>query len=1488
VKRCEAVAVPGNGEHFGACDSFGALLETAEELELTAALDAPAAELRAHARRYRAHLQEQIGRLIDDHANWTVADLLSEAEEELRGRHLNKTRKALLGAAIAYFSSQRSRPERSGLRWGAEAREAARARMRAYWQQRTKKLAARVSEARSEDDPPEEMPLTMSADPDTEPMQPEALHAWARQRGIEAALGARVISALQRRDSRLFAGAINQAIENGTIEQLLTSATWVDPRKGRSHLKLSELRKAAWSFLREEAERVARALDSERAWLASPLPADPIERGLVERLRACRAQIREHAPPYEIGTLPGQLSLDPLDEPVVRLVHGAGHWPRLTAIASLVLSEETGHRPLSVTCTCSSRTPCVHALMLVDGVLRQVLDHDKAPLRDAILEAVRMPAWERALLKLDRRLEVLRADREASAEAVLWWKLEQGERGLDLEPLLQQRGKRGMLKPKSVYPSELLGDRLPWLSAIDREVLELVDGRDAARALGSSGDEHLLLRALGKLVGHPRVILDEDSLEPIQVSEGLVELAVSAAGDRLAVGVKLDGRVITSAELRERVVTSGLGDALIDLDATARRCSIIRITPELSAALAAAHTLERGMPLDKTEELLRRLPSLGGAVSFSFDRSIPKREMRPERRIVLRLVPGTAHALEAHVFLRPLAGGPVVRPGEGPIELVASTEDRDLVFARREIGEEADFARAHLRDLLPGLENAGRMWSVVINELEDALELVQRLERAEGITTEWPNDDPWYIGRGATPNDLRVRIEDRVDWFGLEGDIEVDGARVSIAALLEAARDRKRFVKVSGGRWIAIGEVLRRRMESLEPFTAAGKRGVEVSAIGVEEVESAIGDAGAFGRTPRWREVLERLERAKAFEPSLPAGLRAELRPYQVEGHAWLSRLSAAGLGACLADDMGLGKTLQAIATLMDRAEAGPALVVAPTSVTFNWVREIERFAPGLRPILYRGSGRGGLVESAGSKDVLIVSYGLLHRDIDSLKRRSFSTLVLDEAQATKNASSRRAKAARAIQADWRIALTGTPIENHLGELWSIFNVVSPIVLGSWEQFRERFGAPIERRGDKERARALSRLLKPFVLRRTKAEVAKDLPPKTDIRLDVVLSAKEREVYEDARLAAVAHLADIQTGLPDEQQRFHVFAALTRLRQIACHPRLADERLAVRSSKLEAFIQLARSLIESGQRALVFSQFVQHLALIRAALEEAGLQSLYLDGSTPLEERSRLVDRFQSGATPLFLISLKAGGTGLNLTAADNVIILDPWWNPAVEDQAADRAHRIGQTRPVSVDRLVAVGTIEESILELHATKRALVADVLEGTGAAASISTDELVQIIRTGAARATDVDDAADADDDDGVDAAPRKDAAQAEPHRLEASRMDSDNERAAPGGDSSTVDRALEVLERSLRRDADLGALTDTSMRAYIRVGRRLAEIARDDDAASMLSDVESGLRIVSARVERGEIPKSMMPLAGVVLRRWIASLSVGGGSPPSASR
>ena len=485
-----------------------------------------------------------------------------------------------------------------------------------------------------------------------------------------------------------------------------------------------------------------------------------------------------------------------------------------------------------------------------------------------------------------------------------------------------------------------------------------------------------------------------------------------------------------------------------------------------------------------------------------------------------------------------------------------------------------------------------------------------------------------------------------------------------------------------------------------------------------------------------FRDRIETLVRAQHWHPRLPSTLQASLRPYQEDGYKWALRLAEAGLGAVLADDMGLGKTLQALAVLLERAAGGPALVVAPTSLTGNWIAEARRFAPTLDMQDFGTGDREALIAEARAGTVLVVSYPLQQIHAGALAARRWHTLVLDEAQAIKNAAAKRSQAAFELAADFRLALSGTPIENRLAELWSIMRVCNPGLLGTLAQFNSRFAVPIERDRHQGARRTLKRLVQPFILRRTKAQVLDDLPERTELVLRVQGNETERSHYEALRRQAVR---DAERALKSDtpgQAHLNVLAQLTRLRRAACDPRLVTPELQQPGAKVQAFTELAAELKANGHKALVFSQFVDFLALLRAPLEAAGFAVQYLDGSTPATERTARVAAFQAGEGDFFLISLKAGGFGLNLTAADYVVIADPWWNPAAEDQASGRAHRIGQQRPVTVYRLVNQDTLEDRILALHHNKRELAEGILDASsvdGAESSVlRSDELLELLR------------------------------------------------------------------------------------------------------------------------------------------------------------
>lgn len=675
------------------------------------------------------------------------------------------------------------------------------------------------------------------------------------------------------------------------------------------------------------------------------------------------------------------------------------------------------------------------------------------------------------------------------------------------------------------------------------------------------------------------------------------------------------------------------------------------------------------------------------------------------------------------------------RPGQGRMVRLDSLEGTSVQRIRSARQETLDAMDLAARLKLP-LKN----WDGECSDLQTSVQLLTRLrDQGQELEVLWDPataSKPRFVGTIAASN-VQVKIEKKRDWFQLSGKTIVGDHAITLASLMEASEQSRAgeggncLVRLEDQTWAEISNELRKRLHSLHSAVHTERGAMKFdrsSARQIRQLQSSL----SVDAPKAWLECLERLERAEQLDPQLPAELSATLREYQIEGFRWMRRLAEWGVGGILADDMGLGKTIQTLAVILDRASQGPCLVIAPTSVAFNWMREIQRFAPSLQAHLYRETDRDDFLLQLEPGQVVVCSYGLALRDAGKLKEVGWHTMVLDEAQAIKNSRSKTSIAISEIPADWTVALTGTPVENHLGELWSLFHVVSPGTFGGWEHFRNRFAGPIEKNNDQERREALRQRLQPFVLRRTKGEVLRDLPPRTESNLYVELSPEERKRYDQVRLSTIAEAMSI-AKLPDVQdQRFKILALLTRLRQLACNPKLVDHQWTGGSAKLDLLRDTLKELKDEGHRVLVFSQFVQHLQLIRTMLDEEKISYQYLDGSTPPDQRTREVDAFQNGNATVFLISLKAGGTGLNLTAADYVIHMDPWWNPAVEDQATDRAHRIGQTKPVIVYRIIAQGTIEEEILKLHETKRDLIAGVLDGAQAAAKLSTQDLIAMIK------------------------------------------------------------------------------------------------------------------------------------------------------------
>jgi len=620
--------------------------------------------------------------------------------------------------------------------------------------------------------------------------------------------------------------------------------------------------------------------------------------------------------------------------------------------------------------------------------------------------------------------------------------------------------------------------------------------------------------------------------------------------------------------------------------------------------------------------------------------------------------------------------------------------------------------------------------------------------RRLGCEVSIADDYPYQVVDPQTPLHASVLPDElRPDWFSLQLGIDVDGGRVDLLPALVAMLDghsgarsleellrvpaRAFAIPVGGHRHVLLPpERLRALLQVvLELYrgdqVAGAIRFPAVQARSAARLEDLLARGWSTARIPGVFPPAGQTRRSQGLpqlsSASLPDGLKGTLRPYQRQGVAWLSSLRQMGTGGILADDMGLGKTLQIIAHLLIESKKGlrrgPMLVVVPTSLSGNWQRELSRFAPGLRCVAYLGSRRHRSTGELRQAPVIVTTYAVLVRDIEQLCRIDYHLVVLDEAQAIKNPRSLTARCAKRLRAAQRMCLTGTPVENNLGELWSLLDFSAPDLLGSFDSFRERFRQPIERAGCATHLAALRARIEPFVLRRMKEQVLDELPPKTEIVHPVELDCLQRDLYESIRAGAHAEVRRAISARGIGPSTVTILDALMKLRQVCCDPQLVRMPAASKvtaSAKRQAFFELLEAQLSQGRRVLVFSQFVRMLVLLSEGLRERNIRHMILTGSTV--DRQRRVDAFQSGQAEVFLVSLKAGGTGLNLTRADTVIHYDPWWNAAAQAQATDRAHRLGQTRPVFVYNLIVAGSVEEKILALQTRKRELSAALLQGS----------------------------------------------------------------------------------------------------------------------------------------------------------------------------
>ncbi len=937
--------------------------------------------------------------------------------------------------------------------------------------------------------------------------------------------------------------------------------------------------------------------------------------------------------------------------------------------------------------------------------------HKMVPLLQAVKQE---ESWLIALKALMQLSPASAAVDKGKAERIAWCLTETG-RSLKIEPKEQKLGAAGRWsKGKPIALKRLMREQESVSALTSQDKLVAACIRRYEQYYGGSSYELDTASALVALIGHPALCWADAPDARVEVAKGEVVLQLKEKAGHISLQLEPNIRPDQTVVWRKETPT---------------KIAVYSLTP---AVKQVAAILANGLkvPVKAKTQLVEAISALAPLLSVHSDLpelSAALSEVTADSCLYAHLLPYT-QGLRLQLSVRPLAEGSWFTPGKGSATLVGE-QDGKTVQTSRHLKQEKN----NLKQLLlacPAIEAAepdGEQW--LFAEPEHSLELLTQLKARPETEVQmvWPEGEKFRLKASRSLKEFSLSIKKQGDWFIANGEIQLDDNKIiALKELLQmAATTSGRFLKLSDTDYLALTENFRKRLAELAALGEQSKTGLRFNALTLPALSELTAEVGTLKTDKAWKEQLSRFEALAEFEPVLPSTLQTELRDYQLQGYQWLARLAQWGVGACLADDMGLGKTIQSLALLLQRAPQGPALVVAPVSVAMNWQAEVLRFAPTLNVRLYQ---QHRSLENLGAFDLVITSYGMLQSDSELFQAQHWHTLVLDEAQAIKNEQTKRSQAAMALQADFRMIATGTPVENHLGELWNLFRFINPGLLGSKDSFNQRFSSPIEN-GDKAARQYLKTLIQPFILRRTKTQVLSELPSRTEITLQVELSNDERHYYEALRQQAIEN---VELAAADKGKAMQVLAEITKLRRFCCHPQLVAPNSGMTGSKLAVFAETIEELLDNRHKVLVFSQFVDHLAIVRSLLEQKNISYQYLDGSTTATARKKRIDAFQAGQGEVFLISLKAGGTGLNLTAADYVIHLDPWWNPAVEDQASDRAHRMGQTRPVTIYRLVTQNTIEEKIIALHGQKRDLADSLLEGGDVAARLDAAALLKLLK------------------------------------------------------------------------------------------------------------------------------------------------------------
>ena len=910
---------------------------------------------------------------------------------------------------------------------------------------------------------------------------------------------------------------------------------------------------------------------------------------------------------------------------------------------------------------------------------------------------------------------------QGPSERLVWW-VKYYDSRLSFSPKEQIIGKSGKWsKGRPVSLKRIMLSDVGCMSSIDKQIASCIS-EERFSTWGRYYETQYILdvnRALPFFFNHPYLFLHDSPKTPVELVKEIPQLIVRKN--------RRNFEVTLSHQVKEKGIHV--------VRETPSRFKIVEVGElEKKIAVSIGENYKLVIPQEAEFELKKIISGLSTAITIHSDieggEDSKIIRVKGDPKPHLHLLP-VGQGIRAEFFVRPFqSAGQYCKPGQGAKTIISEVDGKKKQ-AIRNLESERKLAKSIVSQC-PSISIRGGYDDFLEFETpEECLEALLDLQEVkDDIVIEWPEGETLKLKQRYSLSDMKVAVSKADEWFEIDGSLQIDDDLVLSMQHLFEKVPNSRFIELDNGEFIALTNELRQRIEELSSYSYTSKGKSRVHPLNVLAVDGLLGDVSTHA-DKHWKAQLGKAEASLLFLPQLPSTFQAELRPYQMEGFEWLSRLANWEVGACLADDMGLGKTIQALAVILERAANGPTLVVAPASVCMNWIVEAKKFAPTLNAALFGPDDRRETLRNLKPFDLIVCSYGLLIHESELLTGVQWTTAVLDEAQAIKNFKAKRTQAALTIKSDFKMITTGTPVENHLAEFWTLFSFINPGLLGSQQEFSAKFAVPIERDRNSKVRNSLKKITRPFLLRRRKAQVLDELPPKTEISLSIEMSSEESAFYEALRRNSLSQIESMK-GEKSGAVHLRILAELTKLRRACCHPALIKEDAKIPSSKLSMFTEIVNELIENKHKVLVFSQFTSYLAIIQETCEKISIDYQYLDGSTPIKERQKRIDAFQAGQGDIFLISLKAGGVGLNLTAADYVIHMDPWWNPAVEDQASDRAHRIGQQYPVTVYRFVTKGTIEEKIIELHKAKRELVDSLLDGADISGKMSAEELLNLIK------------------------------------------------------------------------------------------------------------------------------------------------------------